>query len=589
MSMECGECERDLRGGHGPECSRYEPICGNQKPHPPHTWDDPTSDMSPLTCHGKAGRCRSCNGRGYHISFGQRGGDCKPCGGTGRIIPDASTWVAPTGEIGPAAFNPNTGGPSVGGSAMPQVQVHEVAQPDPVTVGHREPVHDPGGVDPETGHVPEERADFDYGVALQARQMHPDQPLGRIMHRYLTEEFYGPFEEGNWNCACGVQTRASRRGDLPDGWDSGGPHGGPRCPRCVANPPTFELLENARANFDAERGHHQQALWLLQDALTALGAPPATAFDKIPDLIRELRDSRKERVEDLEDENAELRRALEDRRGVLGSMDRAPVEIPQVWTDAQEHAMAIYVRVLKGDMPEPKDVCAAIALLTDTFREAENMAKVERSRANRLLHWLDYERQQAKAFQLEVQAREHRHAAHRSLDLFGMDGPDHAAAALAQHPPGAFPHVEEMLQDPGDDQDPDPPAVPLDALPLDLEPCPLEWCTVEIRSLGPDGGVPNARELRAKYPNCLWWWRITRPVAFETDAELKAREKSGEPVPQGGRIGVWGVASTQAAVLRALRAQAKAWTGCTEEHFLGWMPEHQNPTGKINVVQEWQG
>jgi hypothetical protein len=24
MSLECSECERDLRGGHDPECSRYE-------------------------------------------------------------------------------------------------------------------------------------------------------------------------------------------------------------------------------------------------------------------------------------------------------------------------------------------------------------------------------------------------------------------------------------------------------------------------------------------------------------------------------------------------------------------------------------
>ena len=25
MSVECGECERDLRGGHDPSCSRYRP------------------------------------------------------------------------------------------------------------------------------------------------------------------------------------------------------------------------------------------------------------------------------------------------------------------------------------------------------------------------------------------------------------------------------------------------------------------------------------------------------------------------------------------------------------------------------------
>ena len=33
MSMECAECERDLRGGHDPACSRYKappdcPRCG---------------------------------------------------------------------------------------------------------------------------------------------------------------------------------------------------------------------------------------------------------------------------------------------------------------------------------------------------------------------------------------------------------------------------------------------------------------------------------------------------------------------------------------------------------------------------------
>ena len=25
MSMECSECERDLRGGHAKDCSRYDP------------------------------------------------------------------------------------------------------------------------------------------------------------------------------------------------------------------------------------------------------------------------------------------------------------------------------------------------------------------------------------------------------------------------------------------------------------------------------------------------------------------------------------------------------------------------------------
>jgi hypothetical protein len=26
MSIECSECERDLRGGHDPACSRYSPC-----------------------------------------------------------------------------------------------------------------------------------------------------------------------------------------------------------------------------------------------------------------------------------------------------------------------------------------------------------------------------------------------------------------------------------------------------------------------------------------------------------------------------------------------------------------------------------
>lgn len=35
MSIECGECERDLRCGHAPDCSRYVadpvcPVCGGE-------------------------------------------------------------------------------------------------------------------------------------------------------------------------------------------------------------------------------------------------------------------------------------------------------------------------------------------------------------------------------------------------------------------------------------------------------------------------------------------------------------------------------------------------------------------------------
>jgi hypothetical protein len=32
LSIECGECERDLRGGHDPSCSRYKPS------HTPGPW-----------------------------------------------------------------------------------------------------------------------------------------------------------------------------------------------------------------------------------------------------------------------------------------------------------------------------------------------------------------------------------------------------------------------------------------------------------------------------------------------------------------------------------------------------------------------
>lgn len=31
MSIECGECERDLRGGHDEGCSRYKPPCGARR------------------------------------------------------------------------------------------------------------------------------------------------------------------------------------------------------------------------------------------------------------------------------------------------------------------------------------------------------------------------------------------------------------------------------------------------------------------------------------------------------------------------------------------------------------------------------
>ena len=47
MSVECGECERDLRGGHAADCSRYRLRmcrCG-------HLWDD----------HDEEGFCEECS------------------------------------------------------------------------------------------------------------------------------------------------------------------------------------------------------------------------------------------------------------------------------------------------------------------------------------------------------------------------------------------------------------------------------------------------------------------------------------------------------------------------------------------------
>jgi hypothetical protein len=45
MSIECGECERDLRGGHLDTCSRYDPrqatcLCDPEWQHdcPWHGW-----------------------------------------------------------------------------------------------------------------------------------------------------------------------------------------------------------------------------------------------------------------------------------------------------------------------------------------------------------------------------------------------------------------------------------------------------------------------------------------------------------------------------------------------------------------------
>lgn len=46
MSVECGECERDLRGGHDRSCSRWRPeqelcICDPEWQHdcPIHGWE----------------------------------------------------------------------------------------------------------------------------------------------------------------------------------------------------------------------------------------------------------------------------------------------------------------------------------------------------------------------------------------------------------------------------------------------------------------------------------------------------------------------------------------------------------------------
>jgi DnaJ-class molecular chaperone len=57
MGMECSECERDLRAGHDPSCSRYKPE--------------------------QAHRCPSCAGKGADDY-----GTCLQCGGSGRVDRD---------------------------------------------------------------------------------------------------------------------------------------------------------------------------------------------------------------------------------------------------------------------------------------------------------------------------------------------------------------------------------------------------------------------------------------------------------------------------------------------------------------------
>ena len=55
MSLECSECERDLRGGHDKSCSRYNPPAAvNDAGMPGHMVDltNPHNHGPELMCHG---------------------------------------------------------------------------------------------------------------------------------------------------------------------------------------------------------------------------------------------------------------------------------------------------------------------------------------------------------------------------------------------------------------------------------------------------------------------------------------------------------------------------------------------------------
>ena len=50
MSLECSECEHDLRGGHAQECSWYQPPCTDDE----DVWDW-------LPGHGPGSGCPRCD------------------------------------------------------------------------------------------------------------------------------------------------------------------------------------------------------------------------------------------------------------------------------------------------------------------------------------------------------------------------------------------------------------------------------------------------------------------------------------------------------------------------------------------------
>lgn len=68
MSMECGECEHDLRGGHHPSCSRYKPCacpnCGSDlEDWDGYMWCRKHGEVEPLTDPARVAILRAMEGR----------------------------------------------------------------------------------------------------------------------------------------------------------------------------------------------------------------------------------------------------------------------------------------------------------------------------------------------------------------------------------------------------------------------------------------------------------------------------------------------------------------------------------------------
>lgn len=64
MSLECSECERDLRAGHDPSCSRYEVCqCGHGRGVHDEEW--------PGVCDARGCRCTAFQA----ASSGEKGND----------------------------------------------------------------------------------------------------------------------------------------------------------------------------------------------------------------------------------------------------------------------------------------------------------------------------------------------------------------------------------------------------------------------------------------------------------------------------------------------------------------------------------